>query len=576
MSDLRTWVSDNLIKLTGASESTVVDFVLANVDDAKTLASLQKKLSDFLDGSPSELETFTKELYARRAPRKNGATATSAAAQKAKETGMKNVRKKYQLLEMEDEYLPPVSEPSREVKKRRLKDDSNGKRPDSDKSKDRGVEREAGRHRSKKLRRREDGDFEDRWGDESFAEEERETEFKESPSKRVRLNDGSVSPVEDEETRAERERLKDIEARDAFANRLSQRDSEKTKKHVEDRSSTKESKALAQRRSLAEDQAARERAMPDIRQRARQEYLKKREAEQLALLRKQIAEEAAEERTNPDLTARELETFRRNREVLRVAEERLRIDDHIDGYELPEDYITEKGKISKQKKRDALYKREIVRDELGKEKYVDDIEEWEREQTTKAKAQISRLERVNEGDYEYVFDEQQKLNFILDARSEGDGKALTSEQRFLQQQFKAAEAKAATIEGTRKSLPIYTFREELLAAVAEHQVLIIVGETGSGKTTQIPQYLHEAGYTKGGLKVGCTQPRRVAAMSVAARVAEEMGVKLGNEVGYAIRFEDATSDKTLLKYMTDGMLLREFLTEPDLGVGGFHFKHTYR
>ena len=123
---------------------------------------------------------------------------------------------------------------------------------------------------------------------------------------------------------------------------------------------------------------------------------------------------------------------------------------------------------------------------------------------------------------------------------------------------------AQTMDQTRKSLPIYTFREQLLEAIAAHQVLIVVAETGSGKTTQLPQYLHEAGYTKGGLKVGCTQPRRVAAMSVAARVAEEMGTKVGYEVGYSIRFEDCTSDKTVLKYMTDGMLLREFLTEPDL------------
>ena len=123
---------------------------------------------------------------------------------------------------------------------------------------------------------------------------------------------------------------------------------------------------------------------------------------------------------------------------------------------------------------------------------------------------------------------------------------------------------AKSIDETRKSLPIYTFREEILQAIQEHQVLIVVAETGSGKTTQLPQYLHEAGYTAGGMKVGCTQPRRVAAMSVAARVAEEMGTKVGYEVGYSIRFEDATSDKTVLKYMTDGMLLREFLTEPDL------------
>jgi len=115
----------------------------------------------------------------------------------------------------------------------------------------------------------------------------------------------------------------------------------------------------------------------------------------------------------------------------------------------------------------------------------------------------------------------------------------------------------------RENLPIYSYRDELLAAIRDYQVLVIVGETGSGKTTQIPQYLHEIGYTKYG-KIAVTQPRRVAAMSVAARVAYEMGIKLGHEVGYSIRFEDNTSEKTLIKYMTDGVLLREFLTEPDL------------
>lgn len=97
------------------------------------------------------------------------------------------------------------------------------------------------------------------------------------------------------------------------------------------------------------------------------------------------------------------------------------------------------------------------------------------------------------------------------------------------------------------------------------QVLIIEGETGSGKTTQIPQYLYEAGFAEDNKIIGCTQPRRVAAMSVAARVAHEMCVKLGNEVGYAIRFEDCTSHRTRIKYMTDGTLHREFLSEPDLG-----------
>lgn len=359
---------------------------------------------------------------------------------------------------------------------------------------------------------------------------------------------------------------KDLKERDEFAERLKQKDAEKTKKLVEDRSSTKEGKEVARRRALAENAAAREAAMPDLRLRSRQEYLKKREAEKIALLTKQVIEESEELRSNPDLTRREKDTFAKNRELLRIAEERMRIDDYRDGYTMPEDYITEKGKIDRKKKEEALYKRYVDRDEHGQERFVTEQEEWEREQTTKAKAQIAQKERVDEGNYEYVFDDAQKINFIVDTRLEGGGKALSKEQRFLQEQLKAAERKAASIEDTRKSLPIYSFREQLLDAISKYQVLIIVGETGSGKTTQIPQYLHESGYTKNGLKVGCTQPRRVAAMSVAARVAEEMGVKVGNEVGYSIRFEDATSDKTVLKYMTDGMLLREFLTEPDLGA----------
>ena len=112
----------------------------------------------------------------------------------------------------------------------------------------------------------------------------------------------------------------------------------------------------------------------------------------------------------------------------------------------------------------------------------------------------------------------------------------------------------------RESLPIFKLRDELTKAVNDNQVLVVIGETGSGKTTQMTQYLAEAGYTSRG-KIGCTQPRRVAAMSVAKRVAEEFGCRLGEEVGYAIRFEDMTSPETVIKYMTDGMLLREALLD---------------
>lgn len=120
-----------------------------------------------------------------------------------------------------------------------------------------------------------------------------------------------------------------------------------------------------------------------------------------------------------------------------------------------------------------------------------------------------------------------------------------------------------SISDQRRSLPVYQLRSELLQAVRDNQIMIIVGDTGSGKTTQITQFLYEEGFARKG-KIGCTQPRRVAAVSVAKRVAEEVGCKLGSTVGYTIRFEDCTSPQTHIKYMTDGMLQREALVDPNM------------
>jgi pre-mRNA-splicing factor ATP-dependent RNA helicase DHX38/PRP16 len=131
------------------------------------------------------------------------------------------------------------------------------------------------------------------------------------------------------------------------------------------------------------------------------------------------------------------------------------------------------------------------------------------------------------------------------------------------QEGASAFSKSKTLREQRQYLPAFAVREDLLRVIRDNQVTIVVGQTGSGKTTQLTQFLHEDGYGKLGL-IGCTQPRRVAAMSVAKRVSEEMEVKLGGLVGYAIRFEDCTSKETKIKYMTDGVLLRESLVEPDL------------
>ncbi|KAG5416812.1 hypothetical protein I9W82_005542 [Candida metapsilosis] len=126
----------------------------------------------------------------------------------------------------------------------------------------------------------------------------------------------------------------------------------------------------------------------------------------------------------------------------------------------------------------------------------------------------------------------------------------------------------ATIQKQRKSLPAYAVKDDVVSTIRDNQVTIIIGETGSGKTTQLAQFLYEQGLTttRGERKIiGCTQPRRVAAMSVAKRVSEEMHVKLGEEVGYSVRFDDKTNpEKTVIKYMTEGILLREILADNTL------------
>ncbi len=112
-------------------------------------------------------------------------------------------------------------------------------------------------------------------------------------------------------------------------------------------------------------------------------------------------------------------------------------------------------------------------------------------------------------------------------------------------------------------LPIVERRQELLDTIRENQVVVIAGETGSGKSTQIPKFCLELGRGVGAM-IGHTQPRRLAARSIAARVADELGTEVGDLVGYSVRFTDEVSDRTLVKAMTDGILLAELQRDPDL------------
>ncbi|KAF9651336.1 hypothetical protein BDM02DRAFT_860050 [Thelephora ganbajun] len=534
VSDLQRYVSDNCLQST-------VDFVIASASSSKSPDALFTSLT--AAGLPNTLaaHTFIQQLY-ERAPRKSKHKHSAESSRKAVEAESKALQsKRYQLL-LDDRVDTGVTELS-----------------SASTSKVRSSKGKRDRHTRKK-------ESIDNWAsDEDEDDVSRKRLRAEDHEQTYRSDEDEEMPtIEDEEEKVRRAQEEDIRERDALAERMRERDRDKTKRLVEDRSSKVSAGAAAeaaQRRRLADDTEARVLAMPSLREHSRQQYLTKREIQQIELLRREIADEEALFR-GMKITRREQEALDRKKQLLELVEARLKIDDKLEGYQLPEDYFTEQGKIDRKKKENVLYQR-YEEAKPKDDQFVTDVDQWEQSQTVHSTFRTGAMDKQEiVEDYEYVFDESQTIQFVMENTMSGE--QLSARDKLIMQQVEEAQKRAKTIEETRKSLPIYQFKDDILAAVKEHQVLIIVAETGSGKTTQLPQYLHEAGYTANGMKIGCTQPRRVAAMSVAARVAEEMGTKVGYEVGYSIRFEDCTSDKTVLKYMTDGMLLREFLTEPDL------------
>lgn len=291
----------------------------------------------------------------------------------------------------------------------------------------------------------------------------------------------------------------------------------------------------------------------------------KREEAKLRGLKRELSylEQDIEKYGWDNLTSKEQQNITYKRQLLSLTRSKLELHASEDStYVLPQSYVTEEGQIDRKRKQEAL--KSQFRPIDSSDKYKTDYERWEEAQVAK-KAKIYHPDDIvvaNKGGkvYEYVFDESQGVEFTTTSSDHQLNSTDTAEQTE-ENTPEVIDSQSKTIEEVRKSLPVYQYREQLIKAVKDHQVLIVVGETGSGKTTQLPQYLYESGYSEKGLQIACTQPRRVAATSVATRVAEEMGVRLGQEVGYSIRFDEKSSPKTRVKYMTDGMLLREFMND---------------
>lgn len=367
--------------------------------------------------------------------------------------------------------------------------------------------------------------------------------------------------------------VRDEIERDVFAERLRERDSRK-------REGRSGEKGMGKEEVFETDDAT----IVRLRELSRRQYLRKREARELARLKEEIEDEVELFR-GQELTKREKRDLETKKRLYELASQRVALLEEDDGrkqetfqfdvdttgtsrYKIP-DVEEESSKIKSEKEKKFALLTKRYRDSEASQKRVRGEQAlWEEERIgLGARSATGHMLQAGydtigaDDEYDLVSD---PVEFLDDARDVLEGEGDVGKLRRRNQEDEKSQVRMSgkdKILHERKQLPMWEYRSQLIDAVREHQVLIVVGETGSGKTTQIPQFLIEEGFDS----IACTQPRRVAAMSVAARVAHEMGVKLGHEVGYSIRFEDCTSDKTVIKYMTDGMMLREFLSEPDLG-----------
>ncbi|EEB06271.2 ATP-dependent RNA helicase Cdc28 [Schizosaccharomyces japonicus yFS275] len=542
---LQAFVSDKIMSLLGMSEPSVAEYIIAEASSSSDASSLYKKLVDFgMSGSDVAVSNFAKELFHRVPHKTSNRSADDYKARKKRERDLRQAQmlnSSYKLLEEEPDEVS--THLTKRIKKRRPEESSNARN-------------RVRRNRDGREWESDDEEYEETASSHSHTREHDDR----AGSERSRSQFTRASLDEIDEGDGER----DVQERADFEERLRKRDVEReAQKFVEDHSSKLSAEQQSLKKIVDDPDALRE-AIPELRKVSRRNYLKLREQQRLEILRREIQDEEklfAGER----LTKREIQELERKKELLRLAEERMKLSASTDEYQMPEDYFTEKGKLDLKRKEAVLYQRYQEREDNEKAyqsgKNETELDEWERYQINKGVLPGTSTEpAVASEEYDFVFDESQQIDFMLDERLPPEGQQVSPEELARKMQ----EAQRQTLQETRKSLPIYQHRDGLLQAIEEYQVLIVVAETGSGKTTQLPQYLHEAGYTNGGKKICCTQPRRVAAMSVAARVAKEMNVRLGQEVGYTIRFENNTSEKTCIKYLTDGMLLREFLTEPDL------------
>ena len=334
--------------------------------------------------------------------------------------------------------------------------------------------------------------------------------------------------------------------------------------------------------SLREDNEEKIEPIPEgVRETSRRNYLNKRVNQQLDLFKRRIIDEYNIFQ-DIKLTKEEINNNRLNNKIYNLINKNIdnkketfkEKKDKYDNIDLVQRYTFKREEPEYQRK----FNKKTKRNNINSNDFKETSESlWEKEQRKKALLKYGN-KNIPKDKYDILIENQ--MEFIKQDLLESENIPLIKENpenfrlkdvnNFINERdYKIGSMNMLEkekiiknqIQQEKMNLPIYEYKEKILELIKEKKILIIEGETGSGKTTQIPQYLYENGYCENKKKICVTQPRRVAAMSVASRVAYEMGVKCGHEVGYSIRFEENVSPMTKIIYMTDGIFLRYLLSD---------------
>eukprot|EP01083_Nonionella_stella_P118096 352450_1 len=547
---LRRFVSNFLHETQGASEDTSVDYLIARAKAATTANDIISELSLCGISTNDQSNQFAQSLF-KQVPRLHEER-TKLKRQKQKEYHQKVMEieknKSYKLISFDDS-------------------DHDTDSPKKAKKKSKHKHKKDRKHKFVKKRDREHKNTHSHHHD------------IDEPSRKKR----KMTRTEEEELK----RLKDQREKQEFEARMRKKDLKRKQKLTEE-----------QLDRLEEDRRRKALQFGDTAQmnRARiiseRQYKKKRAEQQLYLYEQRVRDEE-DYFGNDALTTKEQEQRVISKKILNIAHEAIaNRKDERDGYYIPSAYDrTEEGLLDKKARANVMkgrYREEEDMDTSGH--YRHEQEKWEASRIRDALGDVDNEKNHNlvsdpwakkaekeRDQYDKVdMGEMEEIDFIMETLKEGKDLEKELKEQIEEEdnkKLRTKEARKLSLQEFRKTLPVYKFREELLNAFEAHQIMIIVAATGSGKTTQIPQYIYEErdrflGGDENTLKIGVTQPRRVAAMSVATRVSQEMDCRVGSTVGYAVRFEDKTTPDTVIKYMTDGMLLRELLLDGTLSSYG--------